>query len=197
MMELKRVLFYPRLFARAPVNTFIRGFAQLYRMKTRDDAITAFAGESQANRKYQAFSEKAAQEGLTNIARLFLAASEAEAIHARRLLKVLEAIGTTEENLKAAISGETNEFTEMYPGFIMDAENEKKSDAALAFTYAMKVEEVHAFLYTEALKAVKEKRDLTAKKMFICPVCGNIFFGTPPDQCPVCKAFKKVFKEIP
>jgi rubrerythrin len=166
-------------------------------MPTHEDAMTAYAGESQANRKYQAFSEKAAQDGFPNVARLFLAASEAEAIHAKRLLKVLNSIGTTEENLKASVTGETHEYTEMYPAFIKDAESEKKSDAALAFTYAMKAEEVHAGLYQEALKAVGSKRDISAKKVYLCPICGNIWHGEPPDQCPICKAFKKVFREIP
>lgn len=165
-------------------------------MATQDDAMAAYAGESQANRKYQAFSEKAAQDGFPNVARLFLAASEAEAIHAKRLLKVLGSIGSTEENLKVSVSGETHEFTEMYPAFIKDAEAEKKSEAALAFTYAMKAEEVHAGLYKDALKAVSSKKDITAKKIFLCPVCGNIWHGDPPDQCPICKAFKKVFREI-
>jgi rubrerythrin len=165
-------------------------------MATHEDAMAAYAGESQANRKYQAFSEKAAQDGFPNVARLFLAASEAEAIHAKRLLKVLNSIGTTEENLKTSVTGETHEYMEMYPAFIKDAEVEKKSDAALAFTYAMKAEEVHAGLYKEALKAVGSKRDLTAKKVSLCPVCGNIWHGDTPDQCPICKAFKKVFKEI-
>ena len=113
-------------------------------MTTQQDAMDAFAGESQANRKYQAFSEKAAAEGFKNIATLYKAASEAEAIHAKKLLKVLGAVGPTANNLEGSIAGETHEYTSMYPSFIRDAEAEKKSDAVLAFTHAMKAEEVHA-----------------------------------------------------
>jgi len=116
-------------------------------MATTDNAKEALAGESQANRKYQAFSDKAAEEGFRNIAVLYKAASEAEAIHAKKLLKVLTAVESTAKNLEVSIAGETHEFTIMYPEFVKAAEAEKRSDAVLAFTHAMKAEEVHAGLY--------------------------------------------------
>ena len=116
-------------------------------MTTQQNAMEAFAGESQANRKYLAFSEKAAADGFRNIATLYKAASEAEAIHAKKLMKVLGTINSTEKNLKGSIEGETHEYTSMYPAFVREAEAERKSDAVLAFTYAMKAEEVHAGLY--------------------------------------------------
>lgn len=165
-------------------------------MATKENAMDAFAGESQANRKYSAFADKAKDEGFTNVAKLFTAASEAEAIHAKRLLKVLGSIGKTEDNLKASVTGETHEYTEMYPGFVKEGEAEKQSDAVIAFTYAMKAEEVHANLYKEALKAISAGHDLSAQKVILCPICGNIFRGEPPERCPICSAFKKVFKEI-
>jgi rubrerythrin len=165
-------------------------------MATMDNAKDAFAGESQANRKYQAFSEKAAEEGFKNVATLFKAASEAEAIHAKKLLKVLSAIGSTKENLEAGIAGETHEYTSMYPGFIKSAEGEKRSDAVLAFTHAMKAEEVHAGLYKKALDAVKSGSDTGREKVFLCPVCGNIELGKAPDKCPICGVFGKQFREI-
>jgi len=165
-------------------------------MATIENAKEAFAGESQANRKYQAFSEKAAEEGFKNIATLYKAASEAEAIHAKKLLKVLAAIEPTAKNLEASIAGETHEFTTMYPGFIKEAENEKKSDAVLAFTLAMKAEQVHAALYKKALDAVKSGSDLSREKIFLCPVCGNIEVGKVPDKCPICGVFGKQFREI-
>jgi rubrerythrin len=159
--------------------------------------MAAFAGESQANRKYAGFSEEADEKGFRNIARLFRAASEAEAIHARRLLRVLGAIGATDENLKKSVEGETHEFTIMYPGFIATAKAEGgQTEADIAFTYAMKAEEVHAGLYKKALEAVQGKRDLTAAKIFLCPICGNIFLDQVPDQCPICKAFRKKFREV-
>jgi len=165
-------------------------------MATIENAGEAFAGESQANRKYQAFSEKAAEEGFRNIATLYKAASEAEAIHAKKLLKVLAAIGSTEKNLEASIAGETHEFTTMYPGFIKIADGENRSDAILAFTHAMKAEQVHATLYKKALDALKSGNDFSREKIFLCPVCGNIELVKAPDKCPICGVFGKQFREI-
>ena len=165
-------------------------------MATTENAKEALAGESQANRKYQAFSEKAAEEGFRNVAVLYKAASEAEAIHAKKLLKVLTAVESTAKNLEASIAGETHEFTIMYPAFVRAAEAEKRSDAVLAFTHAMKAEEVHAGLYTKALAAVKAGTDLGREKVFLCPICGNIEMGKAPDKCPICGVFGKQFREI-
>jgi len=178
-------------------NPYNSGGRYYHGMTTRENMMAAFAGESQANRKYAGFSEEADENGFRNVAKLFRAASEAEAIHARRLLRTLGAIGTTDENLRKGIEGETHEFTSMYPGFIATAKAEGgQGEAEIAFTYAMKAEEVHAGHYQAALAAVQGKRDLTAAKIFLCPVCGNIFLDTVPDQCPICKAFKKKFREI-
>jgi rubrerythrin len=165
-------------------------------MATSDNAKEAFAGESQASRKYQAFSEKAAEEGFKNVATLFKAASEAETIHAKKLMKVLAMVGPTGKNLEASIAGETDEFTIMYPDFIKVAEAEKKTDAILAFTHAMKAEQVHAALYKKALDAIKAGHDLGREKIFLCPICGNIEFGKAPDKCPICGVFGKQFREI-
>ena len=155
-------------------------------MATTDNAKEALAGESQANRKYQAFSNKAAEEGFKNVAVLYKAASEVEAIHAKKLLKVLSMIESTGKNLEASIEGETHEFTTMYPEFIKAAEAEKRSDAVLEFTHAMRAEEVHAGLYKKALAAVKAGNDFGREKVFLCPVCGNIEIGAAPDECPIC-----------
>ncbi len=165
-------------------------------MATKENAMTAFAGESQANRKYAAFAEKATEEGYPGIARLFKAASEAEAIHARRILKAVTAVGKTEENLAGAISGETHEFTEMYPVFVKEAEAEKMAEALQIFSYAMQAEEVHAGLYQKALAAIRAGRDLGREKVFLCPICGNVMIGTAPEKCPICSAFRKVFQII-
>lgn len=165
-------------------------------MATIENAQEALAGESQANRKYLAFSEKAAEEGFKNVATLYKAASEAEAIHAKKLLKVLSMIGSTEKNLEGSIAGETHEFTSMYPEFIRTAEAEKRTDAVLAFTHAMKAEEVHAGLYKKAQAAIKAGSDLGREKVFLCPICGNIEIGKVPDKCPICGVFGKQFREI-
>ncbi|HII99406.1 MAG TPA: rubrerythrin family protein [Methanoregula sp.] len=165
-------------------------------MATIENVKAALAGESEANRKYQAFSDKAAEEGFKSVATLFKAASEAEAIHAKKLLKVLGAIDITAKNLEASIEGETHEFTTMYPEFIKAAEAEKRSDAMLAFTHAMKAEEVHAGLYKKALAAIKAGSDLSREKVYLCPVCGNIEVGKLPDKCPICGVFAKQFREV-
>ncbi len=158
--------------------------------------MEAYAGESQANRKYAAFADQAESEGFKNIARLFKAASEAEAVHAKKLLKAMSKIKTTKENIQGSISGETHEYTEMYPAFVKEAEAEKKSDVALVFTYAMKAEEVHANLYREAMNSLNHNQDMSNRSVILCPVCGNIFLGQAPEKCPICNAVRKVFKTI-
>jgi rubrerythrin len=165
-------------------------------MATKENAMEAFAGESQANRKYQAFAEKAESDGYLNIAKLFKAASEAEAIHAKKLMKALGMIGSTRDNLEQAVAGETHEYTEMYPAFVQEAESDKQSDALLAFNYALKAEEVHAGLYKEALKSLNAGQDMSNRTVWLCPVCGNIFLGQAPEKCPICNVFKKMFREI-
>ena len=97
--------------------------------KTLKNLTNAFAGESQANRKYVAFAKKAEQDGYLQEAKLFRAAAEAETIHALNHLNAMDGVKTTVQNLKEAISGETFEFEKMYPGMIEDAKNENKSEA--------------------------------------------------------------------
>jgi rubrerythrin len=165
-------------------------------MTTEANLREAFAGESQANRKYTVFAEQADSEGFKNVAKLYRAAAEAEAIHARKIIRVLGGVGPTTENLKKSVEGETHEFKSLYPAFLKEAEAEKKGEALIAFTYAMKAEEVHADLYRKAMDSVLGKRDLNVGKISICSVCGNIFFGEPPEKCPICSVFKKKFQEI-
>ncbi len=153
--------------------------------KTTDNLLEAFAGESQANQKYRAFAKKAEQEGLPNIARLFRTAAEAERIHAEAHLKNLTAIGSTGENLRKAIEGETYEYTTMYPPMVQTAEDEGHR-AKVMFGYAVKAEAVHAELYRLALEAVDRGEDLTQANFYLCPICGHIEFGVPPDRCPIC-----------
>ncbi len=145
----------------------------------------AFAGESQANQKYRAFAKKAEREGYSNIARLFRATAEAETIHAQGHLASLESIGSTADNLKQAIAGETYEFTKMYPPMVIQAENENHKGKRI-LGYAIKAEAVHAGLYQKALEAVARGADLDDNEFYLCPVCGHIEFGKPPEQCPIC-----------
>jgi len=130
------------------------------------------------------------------VGKLFRAASEAEAIHAKRLLFIRNAVGSTEENLKGAIEGETFEFTKMYPEFVAQAKEERKNEAAIVFTHAMKAEEVHASLYLQALEAVREGKDLDVEKIFLCPVCGNVELGAAPEKCPICGVPERMFREV-
>lgn len=145
----------------------------------------AFAGESQANQKYRAFAKKAEQEGYPNIARLFRTTAEAERIHAEGHLKALEEICSTVENLIAAIQGETFEYTNMYPPMAAQA-NADNHKAKRMFGYALEAEAVHAKLYTMALEAVKDGKDLEETEFYLCPVCGHIEFGKPSEPCPTC-----------
>jgi rubrerythrin len=154
-------------------------------MATKENLKAGFAGESEANRKYASFSDKAAEEGFPHVAKLFRAASEAEAIHAKRHLSVY-GISSTLENLTASIEGETDEFTIMYPEFIKESQSEENGDATRSFTFAMKAEQVHAGLYEKALAAVKEGKDLEAEDVFLCPVCGNVALNKVPGVCPIC-----------
>jgi rubrerythrin len=154
---------------------------------TPDNLKTAFAGESQANQKYRAFAKQAEQEGFPNVARLFRTTAEAERIHAEGHLKALDAVGTTAQNLQAAIDGETYETKEMYPPMFQQAEADGHK-AKRMFGYALNVEAVHARLYALALEAARRGQDLTETEFFLCPVCGHIEFGKPPESCPVCGA---------
>jgi rubrerythrin len=153
----------------------------------------AFAGESQANRKYLAFAEKADKDGYPQVARLFRAAAAAETVHAHNHLKALKAIGATAANLQEAIAGETAEFREMYPGMIAAAQAEGHPEALRSFEFANEVEKTHAQLFQKAL-ANLEKKELV--DIFVCSICGHTVEGEPPDQCPVCKALKKFFQKI-
>lgn len=164
-------------------------------MNTTDNLKEAFAGESQANQKYRAFAKKAEQDGFPNIARLFRTTAEAERIHAEGHLKSLAGVGSTADNLKAAIAGETYEFTSMYPPMLAQAEAEGHR-AKLMFGYAVKAEAVHAELYKCALQAIEQGKDLTEAKFYLCPVCGHIEFGVPPERCPICNSVGSKYVEV-
>ena len=162
---------------------------------TLDNLKEAFAGESQANRKYLAFAKKAEKEGLANVAKLFRATAEAETIHAHGHLEAMDGIGSTVENLKAAIGGETYEFEEMYPPMLEQAEKEGHK-AKKMFKWAVEAEAIHAQLYALALKAAEEGKDLEVSNFYLCPVCGHIEFGEAPDSCPICGVPGSMYVEV-
>jgi rubrerythrin len=159
---------------------------------THEDLKEAFAGESQANQKYRAFAKKAEQDGFANVARLFRLTAEAERIHAEGHLKALDGIGSTAQNLQAAIDGETYEYTKMYPPMV-DRAGADGHKAKRMFEYATKAEEVHARIYKMALEAVRQGKDLTGVEFYLCPVCGYIEIGRPETACPVCGAKPEKF----
>jgi rubrerythrin len=162
---------------------------------TESNLKEAFAGESQANRKYLAFARKAEQEGFANVARLFRTAAEAETIHAFGHLSAMNGIGSTADNLRSAVAAETYEYTEMYPPMLRLAENENHK-AKRMFGFAVKAEAVHARLYQMALEAVAQGKDLSETNIYLCPVCGHIELGQPPAECPICGAKGEKFRRV-
>jgi rubrerythrin len=161
--------------------------------KSEQNLKDAFAGESQANRKYLAFAEKADKEGYPQVARLFRAAAAAETVHAHSHLRTLKGVGGTAENLKEAIAGETHEFKTMYPEMIEDAKAEDNKGALRSFEYANAVEKVHANLYQKALDNLDDQE---VTDIYVCSVCGYTCEGEAPDECPVCKAKKQAFFKV-
>ena len=163
---------------------------------TNDNLSAAFAGESQANRKYLFFAEKADEAGNPQIARLFRAAAKAETVHARNHLRVLGGIKSDKDNLEAAVGGENYEFTEMYPGFIEQANKENNKAAAYSFDLANKVEQIHHELFQEALNNLESGGSFKDAPYYVCQVCGNTVEGEAPEKCPVCGAPRSKFKKV-
>jgi rubrerythrin len=162
--------------------------------KTTDALKQAFAGESQANRKYLAFAVRADQEGHKQAARLFRAAAEAETVHAHAHLKVLGGIRSTKENIEEAISGETFEFNSMYPEMIADAKAEGNKEAERSFQWANEVEKIHAGLYRKMAADLGKAGE--NYPYYVCPVCGYTAEKSAPDECPVCGTKGKAFKKV-
>jgi rubrerythrin len=161
-----------------------------------DNLAEAFAGESQANRKYLAFAKKAEEDGMPQVAKLFRAAAAAETIHAHAHFRVMGGIKSTAENLQAAIDGEGEEYKSMYPKMVAEAQAEGNKPAEYSFKNALAVEEIHHGLYSKALEAVKAGNDLPEKKIYVCPVCGNTVEGDVPDSCPICGVPGSKFEEV-
>jgi rubrerythrin len=162
---------------------------------TQQNLATAFAGESQANRKYLAFARQAEKEGFAQIAKLFRAAAEAETIHALGHLGNMGGVGTTLQNLEAAVAGETYEYTEMYPPMVEQAKAEGHK-AKVLLDFANRAEKVHAGLFQQALEALRGGKDLSQMEVYLCPVCGDLEFGAPPERCPICGAPASRFQKV-
>jgi len=162
-------------------------------VKTLENLKEAFAGESQANRRYLAFAAKADAEGYTQVARLFRAAADAETVHALAHLKAMGGIKSTKENINEAVGGETFEFTKMYPGMIEQARTDAEDEADMSFSNANAVEKIHAGLYQ---KYMDNMSNLAPADIYVCQVCGNTVEGNAPDICPICASPKDKFKKI-
>ncbi len=162
--------------------------------KTEQFLKEAFAGESQANRRYLAFAVKADQEGLPQVARLFRAAGEAETVHAHNHLRAMNGVRSTKENLQEAIAGETHEFKKMYPEMIEAAKAEGQKAAERSFSYANSVEKIHAELYQKLLDSVGKPQENYA--YYVCPVCGNTVEKQAPGVCPICGTKGEMFKKV-
>ncbi len=160
--------------------------------KTLDNLKEAFAGESQANRRYLAFAKKADEEGHPQAARLFRAAAEAETVHAHAHLRAMKGVKSTEENLQEAIDGETFEFTKMYPKMLAEAQEEGNKQAAMSFDNANQVEEIHASLYKDVLENLGQNEEAV---YYVCQICGNTV-EEAPEKCPICNSPKKLFKKV-
>ncbi len=165
-------------------------------MSTEDNLKAAFAGESQANRRYLFSAEKADQEGHPQIARLFRAIAEAETVHAHSHFRTLGEIKSTDENLQAAIGGEHFEFTKIYPEFIEQAKADGNKKAEVTFDFANQVEKIHHGLYEKARQSLADREKLEDKSYAVCQVCGYTVAGEAPDQCPICQAPKTRFKVV-
>jgi len=161
--------------------------------KTEQNLLDAFAGESQANRKYLAYAKQADNEGYKQVAKLFRAAAEAETVHAHAHLRTIGKIKDTAQNLKDAIDGETHEFKSMYPAMIAQAQEEGNKAGERSFHYANEVEKIHAALYQKALEKMGALED---NDYHVCSVCGYTCENEPPDTCPVCGSKAKAFFKV-
>ena len=165
-------------------------------IKSDKNLQEAFAGESQANRRYLFFADKAESEGYSQIARLFRAVAESETVHARNHFDAMDGVGSTKANLLAGAVGEHYEFTRMYPLFIDRAEQEENERAQRSFEYANEVEQIHHRYFEEALKTLEAGNPLKDETYFVCQVCGNTVAGEAPERCPICGNSREQFKEV-
>jgi len=164
--------------------------------RTTENLKTAFAGESQANRKYLAYAEKAVADGFPNVAKLFRTAADAETVHAFRHWRALGMIRDTVQNLEDALGGERYEVEQMYPTMLAQAQTDQEISAQHAFKGALEAEKVHVELYSKALEAVRAGRDIPEFRAWTCPVCGYTHVGEPIDKCPICNLPFDKFREV-
>lgn len=190
------------------LTMYVKGGIHMNAM-TASNLRSAYGGESQAYMRYRIWAQKAEKDGFPTVARLFMATSDAEEVHATLHFKALKdevgafdvtsggefGYGSTSENLQGAINGELFEVEQMYPAYIAVAEMQNEKTALSAYRYAIEAEKVHAELFTKAKEAVDQGKDLEADVILLCPVCGFITITGEEDICPLCNAKKELFKE--
>lgn len=164
--------------------------------QTKKNLQEAFAGESQANRRYLAFAKQAEQDGFPNVARLFRAVAESETIHAHNHLRAMGGIRSTRENVEEAWHGEKEEYTSMYPMFMDQAKRDGSNVALSSFYWANEAEKTHGNFYEKALETTQQSKDLELGDLYICSTCGYTVEGSVPDKCPVCGKGKEQFRRI-
>jgi rubrerythrin len=164
--------------------------------KTIENLKNAFAGESQANRRYLAFAQKADEEGFPQVAKLFRATAEAETVHALNHIRIMGDLRATAENLDTAFNGETFEYKQMYPEYVKTAKQEKNDQATWSFNVANHVEQIHASLFIRAAKALKAGKEPARADYYVCSVCGNTVENEPPERCPICGNPKTKFFKV-
>jgi len=195
-------LSFPNGNCQANSRVYIKSFkimkpkVRTFMNKSIENLKAAFAGESQANRRYLAFAQKAEEEGHPQVAKLFKAAAEAETVHAMNHTRTMGEIRTTAENLNTAVGGETFEFRQMYPEYINIAKQEKNTQAIWSFNVANQVEKIHANLFTKAINALKTGREPQKAEYYVCNVCGNTVENEPPEKCPICGSPKSKFFKV-
>jgi len=160
--------------------------------KTLKNLKAGFVAESQAHLRNLAFAMKAEQEGYSQVARLFRAIAEAEAVHAFNHFRLLGAVSGTQDNLESAFERE-NLASSTYPQFIREANEEGNTSVATAMSYSRDVEKGHAKLYKKALAHMMSEEET---EYYVCQVCGHVSDGTLPDKCPICGAPKEKFRKV-
>ncbi len=168
----------------------------MVRKMTEKTLQEAFAGESQANTKYQLYAEMAHSDGFENIARLFEAVAYAERVHARNHLRALGKKMSSADNLQDAIDGENFEVQEMYQAYLAVAKLQEEKAAVTSHSYALEAEKIHAEKYANALKALQGGRDIDMNEIYICPTCGYTVEDQAPERCPVCGVSGAKFRQF-
>ena len=161
---------------------------------TMENLKAAFAGESQANRRYLAFAKQAEKDGYPQIAKLFRAVAAAETVHAHNHFRILGGVGTTEENLKAGIAGENYEIVTMYPEFIAEAEAAGEKKALNSFKWAWEVEKEHEQIFQQVL--AEHGRRYRRPGNLGLPGVRHTHLGVRPEKCPVCGTPGERFERI-